>query len=104
MVFHPDQAFDLPLLPPDLKPSDLFSPKITQLVIKANKSISELKGACHALPNAYPLLLNIPILQEAVSSSAIEGIHTTVETLLEAQVKIKKEQEQDPASKEVDRS
>ncbi len=98
MVFHPDKAFDLPPLPPNLKEKDLFNPKITQLVIKANRSISELKGACHALPNAYALLLNIPVLQEATSSSAIEGIHTTVETLLEAQIKVKKDQ--DPASKE----
>ena len=59
MIFHPDQAFDLPPLPPALEEKDLFNPKITQLVIKANRSISELKGACHALPNAYPLLLNI---------------------------------------------
>ena len=100
MVFHPDRSFNLPLLPPDLKEKDLFNPKITQLVIKAHRSIGELKGACHALPNAYPLLLNIPVLQEAVSSSAIEGIHTTVETLLEAQIKIRKEKEQDPATKE----
>ncbi len=98
MIFHPDQAFDLPPLPPDLEETDLFNPKITQLVIKANRSIGELKGACHALPNAYPLLLNIPVLQEATSSSAIEGIHTTVETLLEAQIKVQKDQ--DPASKE----
>ena len=98
MIFHPNQAFDLPSLPPGLKEKDLFNPKITQLVIKANRSIGELKGACHALPNAYPLLLNIPVLQEATSSSAIEGIRTTVETLLEAQIKVQKDQ--DPASKE----
>ena len=97
MIFNPNQAFDLPLLPPDLKEEDLFSPKVMQLVIKANKSISELKGACHALPNAYPLLLNIPVLQEVVSSSAIEGIHTTLETLLEAQIQI---QQQNPSTKE----
>ena len=41
MIFHPNQAFDLPLLPPDLKEKDLFNPKITQLVIKANRSIGE---------------------------------------------------------------
>ena len=51
MVFHPDRSFNLPLLPPDLKEKDLFNPKITQLVIKAHRSIGELKGACHALNN-----------------------------------------------------
>ena len=99
MVFNPDYSFDLPLLPPDLDQKDLFDPKIIKLVIQANRSISELNGTCRAIPNAYPLLMNIPILQEAVSSSAIEGIHTTVETLLEAQIKIKQE-EQSSSTKE----
>ena len=97
-VFNPLHSFELPLLPPNLDQKSLFVPKIVQLVIQANRSISELNGICRATPNAYGVLMNIPILQEAVSSSAIEGIHTTVETLLEAQIKVKKEQ--DPASKE----
>ena len=96
--FSPSRPFDLPPLPPELKQESLFDPDLTQLVIKANRSIGELNGLCRAIPNAYPLLMNIPVLQEAVSSSAIEGIHTTVEALLEAQVKM--ESERDPASKE----
>ena len=96
--FRPNQAFDLPPLPPELKQESLFESDMIQLVIKANRTIGELNGLCRAIPNAYPLLMNIPVLQEAVSSSAIEGIHTTVETLLEAQVKM--ENERDPASKE----
>ena len=98
MSFRPDQPFDLPALPPELKRESLFEPEMMQLVIKANRAIGELNGLCRAIPNAHPLLMNIPVLQEAVSSSAIEGIHTTVETLLEAQVKT--ENERDPASKE----
>ena len=98
MTFNPNYSFDLPTLPPDLKQEDLFEPELVQLTIKANRAIGELNGLCRAIPNPYPLLMNIPILQEAVSSSAIEGIHTTVETLLEAQIKLDKEK--DPASKE----
>ena len=97
-AFDPNHPFDLPPLPPDLREEDLIEPELTRLVITANRTIGELNGLCRAIPRAYPVLLNIPVLQEAVSSSAIEGIHTTVETLLEAQVKM--EQEQDPASKE----
>ena len=88
-LFNPLHPFDLPLLPPSLAKQDLFHPKITRLVIQANRSVSELNGTCRAIPNAYPLLMNIPVLQETVSSSAIEGIHTTIQTLLEAQVHIK---------------
>ena len=82
--FRPNQAFDLPPLPPELKQESLFESDMIQLVIKANRTIGELNGLCRAIPNAYPLLMNIPVLQEAVSSSAIEGIHTTVEKLWRA--------------------
>lgn len=98
MTFNPNYPFNLPLLPPDLKQEDLFEPELVQLTIKANRAIGELNGLCRAIPNPYPILMNIPILQEAMSSSAIEGIHTTVETLLEDQIKLDKEK--DPASKE----
>ena len=99
MTFNPKSSFDLPPLPPaDLGKKDLFEPELVQLTIKANRAIGELNGLCRAIPNPYPILMNIPILQEAVSSSAIEGIHTTIETLLEAQIKLEKEK--DPASKE----
>lgn len=98
MVFDPNHNFDLPLLPPNLNQEELFEPELVKLVVQANRAIGELNGLCRAIPNPYPLLMNIPILQEAVSSSAIEGIHTTIETLLEAQIKLDKEK--DPASKE----
>lgn len=98
MKFNPNYSFDIPILPPDLKQEDLFEPELVQLTREAHRAIGELNGLCQAIPNPYSLLMNIPILQEAVSSSAIEGIHTTVETLLEAQIKLDKEK--DPASKE----
>ena len=98
MPFNPHHPFDLPPLPPDWKQEVLFEPELTRLIIKTHRAIGELKGLTRAIPKAYPLLMNIPVLQEAVSSSAIEGIHTTVETLLEAQIKMEKER--DPASKE----
>ncbi len=99
ILFNPFHPFDLPMLPPSLTKKDLFNQEIVSLVIQANRSVSELNGTCRAIPNAYPLLMNIPILQETLSSSAIEGIHTTIQTLLEAQINIKPKK--DPASKEV---
>lgn len=97
MLFDPNKPFELPNLPPELSQEDLFAPDIVQLLIKANSGLAELNGTCRAINNPY-ILLNIPILQESVASSEIEGIHTTIETALEDQVK--SESEQDPSSKE----
>lgn len=98
MDFNPNHSFDLPLLPPNIRKEDLFEPELVKLTIQTNRAIGELNGLCRAISNPYSILMNIPVLQEAVSSSAIEGIHTTVEALLEAQVK--SEKEQDSATKE----
>ena len=95
--FDPHQPFELPPLPPQIK-TGLSDPELTRLVIKARGAIGELNGLRLALPHISRLLMRASLLREAVSSSAIEGIHTTVETLLEAQVKAPAER--DPASKE----
>ena len=98
MAYSPEHSFDLPPLPPSFPEEVLSEPGIAKLIVQAHRSIGELKGICRAISNPYAILMNIPVLQESVSSSEIEGIHTTVETLLEAQIKTK--QEQSPASKE----
>ena len=87
----------LPLLPPSLTSNDILEKGLVQLLIKANKALAELNGTCRAIHNPY-ILLNIPMLQESVASSEIEGIYTTVETALEEQLKAV--DEQDPAGKE----
>lgn len=69
--------FSLPLLPPPLTVGDILEKGLVQLLIKANKALAELNGTCRAIHNPY-ILLNIPMLQESVASSEIEGIHTTV--------------------------
>lgn len=97
MSFEPNVPFDLPKLPPRLESNELLEMSIVQLLIKANSALAELNGTCRAIHNPF-ILLNIPMLQESVASSEIEGIHTTVETALEEQVKIAGEQ--DPAGKE----
>jgi len=89
--------YSLPLLPPPLTTIDVLEKGLVQLLIKAHKALAELNGTCRAIHNPY-ILLNIPMLQESVASSEIEGIHTTVETALEEQLKAV--DEQDPAGKE----
>lgn len=97
MSFDPKHPFPLPLLPPPLAPQDFMEKELVQLLIKANAAVAELNGTCRAIHNPS-ILLNIPLLQESVASSEIEGIYTTVETALEDQVK--SIEEQDPAGKE----
>ena len=98
MNFHPKHPFNLPLLPPSFSVEESSQSEIIKLLIEANKAISELNGLCHAIPNAYHLLTHILPILESRDSSAIEGVHTTVKTLLETQIKAEKEQ--DPINKE----
>jgi len=97
MTYDPKQPFDLAILPPAISTADLLNVEVVQLLIKARTSLGELNGTCRAIVNPY-ILLSIPLLQESVASSEIEGIHTTVEMALEDQVKAVAEQ--DPAGKE----
>lgn len=89
--------FSLPLLPPPLSTTDFLDVEMVRLLIKANRALAELNGTCRAIHNP-DILLTIPMLQESVASSEIEGIYTTVETALEEQ--LKSVDEQDPAGKE----
>lgn len=67
-------------------------------LIAARAAIGELKGACYGLPNPQ-LLLSPTIMREALESSEIENIVTTLEDVLQAQ--LFSEKEQSPADKEV---
>lgn len=96
-MFDPKKPYqDLPPLPPveDFNDVDLL-----KLVNKANNSIFELKGAAHILPNRFILMSPLSI-REAVASSGIENINTTVSEALKADV-IYEESELKGAEKEV---
>ena len=72
MSYRAEQPFLLPFLPPALDYSSLQG-----LLLQARTELAELKGSARALPN--PMLLMSPaIMREAVASSEIENIHTTV--------------------------
>ena len=65
MNFNPKQAFDLPALPPPLSDKELFQPEIAKLTVEANKAVSELNGLCHAIPNAFLLMLGVKLKRGA---------------------------------------
>lgn len=72
----------LPLLPPNFNFDDVA---LLKLVNKANNSLFELKGMANVLPNSGILVSPLTI-REAVASSGIENINTTVAEALKADV------------------
>jgi Fic family protein len=59
--------------------------QFTNLLLQARTELAELKGYSIALPNPM-LLLSPAILKEAVDSSEIENINTTIERVLQQQL------------------
>jgi len=93
-MYYPKQPFDLKELPPSIKLTD--HPNLNSLfaiTTKAQKAISELKGSLSNINNPE-ILLNSLYLQESISSSAVENIHTTIESALEDETKPDKERSQ----------
>lgn len=86
----------LPLLPPNFNFDDVA---LLKLVNKANNSLFELKGMANVLPNSGILVSPLTI-REAVASSGIENINTTVAEALKADV-MYEEAELSGAEKEV---
>ena len=74
-----------------------FNPQITKLLIPAHRYLAELKGLVRTLPNDK-ILFFIIRLKEAKSSSAIEGILTTQDSLYKHQIQ---PSDKNPANKEV---
>lgn len=86
----------LPLLPPDFNFDEVA---LLKLVNRANNSLFELKGIANILPNKGILVSPLSI-REAVASSGIENINTTVAEALKADA-IYKESELSGAEKEI---
>lgn len=96
-MFDPKEPYNnLPNLPPA---EDFNDVELLKLVNRANNSIFELKGAAHVLPNRFILMSPLSI-RDAVASSGIENINTTVSEALKADV-IYKESELKGAEKEI---
>ncbi len=73
-------------MPPSLPPHiDWGEPELTKALIGARTVLAELKGYSISLPNPF-LLLSPAILKEAIASSEIENIHTTMLSVLQSQL------------------
>ena len=76
MSFDPNKPYnDLPQLPPDFKFDDI---EILKKVNRANIAISRLSGEAKSIPNREVLIEPLTF-REAVASSEIENINTTIE-------------------------
>lgn len=72
----------LPILPPQ---TDLDDAQILKKVITANKAISQLNGLIRSLENPEIILEPLKV-KEAVESSGIENINTTISEALQAEL------------------
>ena len=82
MKFDPKKPFnELPLLPPDINLDDV---EILKKVNSANIALSKLEGSSIAIPNR-DLLVEPLTVREAVASSGIENINTTVAEVFQAE-------------------
>ena len=96
MTFDPLKPYhDLPPLPPK---ADIETKAILKKAISAGRALAELKGLGETIPN-QSILVNSLILQEARSSSEIENIVTTDDSLFRAFAA--QTSKIDPATKEV---
>ena len=84
----------MPLLPPDFNFDDI---EILKKVNKANIALSRLSGEAKSIPNRHVLIEPLSF-REAVASSEIENIHTTVDEAFQAtyfiEQELKKEQKE----------
>ncbi len=81
--FDPEKPYyDLPPLPPTTNLDDV---DILKKVNTANIALSRLNGASLAIPNQI-LLLEPLTIREAVASSGIENINTTVSEVFQAEL------------------
>jgi Fic family protein len=88
--------YNIPTLP---LPFELENKEVLKQAMRANRSLAELKGLVHSIPNES-ILINTLTLQEAKDSSEVENIVTTQDDLYRFDLKVEK-LENSPASKEV---
>ncbi len=94
MDFNPVYPHNLEMLPPKVA---LETPLILKALNSASREVGELKGYCASVPEPR-VLMSAVITKEAVESSGIEAIITTVESVMESQVIPRSEQK--PPEKE----
>ncbi len=95
MNFNPNKPFnELPFLPPKFNFDDI---EILKKVNRANIALSKLSGEAKSIPNREVLIEPLTF-REAVASSEIENIHTTVDESFQdtyiTEEELKKEQKE----------
>lgn len=95
MTFDPNKPYnELPFLPPKFDFDDI---DILKKVNTANIALSKLSGEAKSIPNREVLIEPLTF-REAVASSEIENIHTTIEEAFESsyvdEIDLKKEQKE----------
>lgn len=78
--FNPDSPYDLPKLPPS---SNVLSVPVLMVLVDAAAALAELRGSTSELHNPYALTSPPALIKEALTSNAIENIHTTVESVMQ---------------------
>ena len=73
---------ELPLLPPDINFDDI---ELLKQLNKSNKALAKLNELCKSLPN-QAILLHALSLKEAIESSGIENINTTMSEALKEEL------------------
>lgn len=101
MTFNPNIPYnELPTIPPDINFDDV---EILKKVNKANIALSKLSGEAKSIPNRQ-LLIEPLTFREAVASSEIENINTTLDeafqTVFFVESDLKKEQKETKNYKE----
>jgi Fic family protein len=91
MPFSPLEAFAIPELPPPINISDAG---FHTHLLRAKTELAELKGYVSAIPDPM-LLVKASILREAIASSGIENIRTTLEAVLRQQLFPESEQKEE---------
>ena len=98
-IFDRNLPFNsLPLLPPEKQLEE--DPEILRKLVTASRALATVNGSILRLPNP-DMLVNTIALQEAKISTEIENIFTTEDELYRAISDTQKEENADPATKEV---
>jgi len=98
-MFDRSKPFNsIPTLPPSVEIEN--DPEILKKLVSASRALAKVDGNINRLPNPL-MLVNTIALQEAKTSTEIENIFTTEDDLYKAVSDLVKEQNTDPATKEV---
>lgn len=78
--FNPHEPYDLPNLEFN---DDLLTRNVLLELVEARAAIAELKGSNSEVHNPYALISPPALIKEAMTSNAIENIHTTIDSVMQ---------------------